>query len=626
MLKKILAKLRSTLRMIIFVLVKLLKFSSFFVAIILVWNMFYAPLLAITEIEYSEFLKSYANCEYEKVVLNTEQNKAFLYAKDTDEQYMTKFVSAEEVQNVVLEGIDNGQDVIYEVSNEKRPSWFIITCAILFFTISITGIAKGLETILGIPTVRIHKVKDKNLEEKQQANLKYLKGLMNENSFSPEPISPDKINTRFSHVIGLDKQIEEMKDIISFLKEPDKYKEYGAVVPKGILLYGKPGTGKTLIAKAIAGEAGVPFFQISASEILNKYVGGSEENIRNLFDAAKKAAPAIVFIDEIDSIAMQRYSENSNKYSAGLLNQLLACMDGFEDNTGVIIIAATNYIEVLDNAILRRGRFDRRIYIQEPDITARRNLISYYLQNKKYDSHSEFLRTLPNITHGFTGADFKSMLNDAAILAVRDNASLIENEHFAEAYRKLLVGTKKSDAQETFETQQLTAVHEAGHAIVSNMLGKMPHEISIISRGSAGGYNLFGEEDKVYHRVEDILNEVTISLAGRAAEKIAFGKISTGASNDLKNASELLRRMYLVYGMGTDKDVGIVLVGNEKIDTRITNDAIDSIEKELNNCFQEAIKILKENSEQLRNLVEILLEKETLTKDEIVNFFKYGKI
>ena len=601
---------------------KLLKFGAFFIACLLVFNVMYAPALEFDEIGYSDFLKNVRTGEYEKIVINTSQNNALLYAKETGEKYKIKFVSAEEVESIILKEIDNGQALTYEVSDVKKPSWFIAVCATGMLTSLLVFWATMLERVFGISKPRTHKNKDKDSEEKQKAKLIQIRSVIGDNTFVPEPITPDKMTVRFSNVIGLDKQIEEMKDIVSFLKMPEKYKERGAVVPRGILLYGKPGTGKTLIAKAIAGEAKVPFFQLSASELLNKYVGGSEENVRKLFEEANKVAPAIVFIDEIDSIAMQRYSENSNRYSASLLNQILACMDGFEDNSGVIVIAATNYIDVLDNAILRRGRFDRKIYIQEPDISARRDLITYYLKGKNYNHHSEFLMKLPSITHGFTGADFKTLLNEAAILSVRDRSPFIENKHFAEAYRKLLVGSKKSNAQETWETQQLTAVHEAGHAIVANALGKTPHEISIISRGSAGGYNLFGEDDKPYERVEDILNEVTICLAGRAAEKYALKKISSGASNDLKNASELLRRMHLVYGMGPNKNIGIVLTGNEKIDTRITNDAIAAIEQDLNDCFQKAFDILKKNEEQLRNLVELLMERETLTGFDVEYFFK----
>lgn len=431
--------------------------------------------------------------------------------------------------------------------------------------------------------------------------------------------------TTFADVIGLDNQIEELMDIVDFLRFPEKYKNMGATIPKGILFYGKPGTGKTLIARAIAGEANCTFIQLSASEIQNKYLGESEANIRRLFDKAEREAPAIIFLDEIDSIAQERYSTFGNRYSASILNQLLACMDGFESSRGVIVIAATNHKDVLDDAILRTGRFDRQIYIREPDRKAREKLIEYYMQGKTFDEDCE-AKKLSMITAGFTGSDIKILLNEAAILAVRRDSEKISMNDIYEAFRKMTIGIRDNDIEKNLKERKITAVHEAGHAVVSRILGRTPMEISIIPRGDAGGYNLYNIDDKSLYSITDIFNNVKTSLGGRAAEKVIFGEFYSGASADLKNATQLLNTMHLVYGMDPDDEVQLVVCENNEHNKNAVMRNYDAETTELKRCYAETLDIVKKNKAIIQKLADILFDKEIMENGEIEAFFRENKI
>lgn len=439
------------------------------------------------------------------------------------------------------------------------------------------------------------------------------------NGFQPRKVESTGIT--FKDVIGLDKQMDELRDIVKFLKEPEKYEEIGATLPKGILLFGKPGVGKTHIARAIAGEADVPFFEISASEINAKYLGESEERVRSIFAAAEKEAPAIIYIDEIDSIAVQRYTENSNKYGASILNQLLACMDGFSKDTNVIVIAATNHMRELDDALLRSGRFDRKIFIHTPDKKARRELINYYSGGKKIGS-SVNLDRLVDITTGLTGADIKTILNEAALLSVRKEEESISEESIMEAFRKVEIGSENNFNHKSEEQLKRTATHEAGHAIVSNYFGQTISEISIISRGSAAGYNLSPFDEDSEFSFNEMKHQIMILLAGRAAEEEIYNEVSAGASNDLERASTIVRDMFLRYSMSDKLGVSMVLTDDIDLNGVIVDESYDGMNKFLKTCYQETKKILMSKRTLLRRLSRELLDKETLSKYEIEEFFR----
>ena len=454
--------------------------------------------------------------------------------------------------------------------------------------------------------------KRNNKEDKKKLFAGGSIGLLN--GFKPRVV----VNTgvTFKDVIGLDKQMDELQDIVKFLKEPQKYEEIGAVLPKGILLFGKPGVGKTHIARAIAGEAGVPFFEISASELNAKYLGESEERIRAIFEAAEEKAPAIIYIDEIDSIAVKRYSDNSNKYGASILNQLLACMDGFSKDSNVIVIAATNHVDTLDDAILRSGRFDRKIFIHTPDKEARKLLIEYYALDKLVSSDVNIDR-LVDITTGLTGADIKTILNEAAILSVRRNEKSISEEAIMEAFRKVEIGTQNNFSNNSREHLRRTAIHESGHAIITKYFGQSVSEISIISRGSAAGYNLATVDEESNYNFNDLKHRVMALLAGRVAEEEEYNEVSAGASNDLERASSIIRDMFLRYSMRDEKGVNMVLTDNRDLNEIIVKDSFEKMNSFLNNCYEETKKILAQKKEALHRLSDELMDKETLSKNDI---------
>jgi cell division protease FtsH len=359
-------------------------------------------------------------------------------------------------------------------------------------------------------------------------------------STSNANIQTAKSATTFKDVAGLDEEREQFEEVVQFLRNPKKYEEMGAKIPKGILLNGEPGTGKTLLAKAIAGEAGVPFFQMSGSDFEEKFVGVGASKVRKLFAKAKNVAPAIIFIDEIDAVAQSRYGGRT--YSEQTLNQLLTEMDGFSSSDSVIVIAATNRIDVLDPALLRPGRFDRHIFISKPDIIARKEILKIHARNKKLTADIS-LDEIAQKTVGFSGADLANILNEAAIYAVNQGKQYIDNTDISEAIARVLVGLEKKNVSVSEEDKKLTATHEAGHAIVSAVLRPTVKNfgISIVQRGNAGGYNYFDEPDAKYSRKEELKKQIAVLYGGRAAEEIILGDISSGASNDLERASKIVK-------------------------------------------------------------------------------------
>ena len=436
-------------------------------------------------------------------------------------------------------------------------------------------------------------------------------------------------NINFSDVAGLDEEKNELIEIVNFLKEPKKFHEMGAKIPKGILLCGKPGTGKTLIAKAIAGEAGVPFISMSGSEFIEMFAGLGASRVRKLFEKAKKIAPCIVFIDEIDAIGARRTSgsgaESENNQT---LNQLLVEMDGFDTNQTVIVLAATNRPEMLDKALLRPGRFDRQITIAAPDAKGREEILKIHSKNKKLGKDIN-LKDIANDTAGFTGAELANVLNEAAIVATIKKHKRIQMQDLEEAVKKVTVGLEKHSRVISDKDKKLTAYHEAGHAIVSRFLETQMNvkEVSIIPRGLAGGYTMYKtNEDKYYISKTEMEEKLIALLGGRAAEKIALNDISTGASNDIEVATEIAKDMVVVYGM-SDTIGPINLKQKDPYERPIFGDSIEDaigaeVKRLIDIAYKRAQEIILSHMDKLHAVAERLLEKEIITAEEFEMFFE----
>lgn len=442
----------------------------------------------------------------------------------------------------------------------------------------------------------------------------------------------EKSNIRFSDVAGADEEKEEVQEIVEFLKNPAKFKALGARIPKGVLLVGPPGTGKTLLAKAVAGESNVPFLSITGSDFVELYVGVGAGRVRDLFETAKKCAPCIVFIDEIDAVGRQRGAGlgGGNDEREQTLNQLLTEMDGFQANEGVIVLAATNRADVLDPALLRPGRFDRQIYVNAPDVRGREGILNIYAKNKPLASDVD-LKIVARLTSGFTGADIENVLNEAAILAARNGKSCITMEDITEGINKVLMGPQKKSRLITENTKKLTAYHEAGHAILAKKLdfGDQVHEVSIIPRGMAGGYtSTRPSDDDEHYTLEKLNNRICMIMGGRLAEAIALNDISAGASSDISKATEIARKMVTEWGMS--EKLGFLSFGSKNevfigrdYQTQVNyseNTAMiidQEIKKIIDYNYERGYKILSENRDILDNFAKLLMEKETIYTKEV---------
>jgi len=447
----------------------------------------------------------------------------------------------------------------------------------------------------------------------------------------------DKNRITFNEVAGAEEEKDELKEIVDFLKNPKKYIQLGARIPKGVLLVGPPGTGKTLLAKAVAGEAGVPFFSISGSDFVEMFVGVGASRVRDLFDQAKKSAPCIIFIDEIDAVGRHRGAGLGGGHDEReqTLNQLLVEMDGFSVNEGIILVAATNRPDILDPALLRPGRFDRRIVVGMPDVKGREEIIKVHSRGKPLATNVD-MSILAKRTPGFTGADIENMMNEAAILTARNSSNLITMLEIEEAITRVLAGPEKKSRIITSKDKRLVAYHEAGHALVSKMLpnADQVHQVSIIPRGLAGGYTLtLPKEDKYFISKSQLEDEITQLLAGRVAEEIVLNDISTGASNDLQRASHVARKMVTEYGMS--ESIGPIAYGGKHDEVFLgkewgtyrnySEEVAASIDEEIrrmiNECHDRAEKILKDNINKLHKLAETLIEREKLDFDELEQVF-----
>lgn len=441
------------------------------------------------------------------------------------------------------------------------------------------------------------------------------------------------IKTRFSDVAGAEEEKEELVEIIDFLKNPSKYTEMGAKIPKGVLLVGPPGTGKTLFAKAVAGEAGVPFFSISGSDFVELYVGVGASRVRSLFEQAKKNMPCIIFIDEIDAVGRHRGAGlgGGNDEREQTLNQLLVELDGFEVNGGIIVMAATNRHDILDPALTRAGRFDRQIFVNRPDVRGREAILKVHARNKPLANDVDF-RVLAKITPGFTGADLANVLNESAILAVRKNHKLIFMEDINEGLEKITMGPAKRSRVVSESDKRLTAYHESGHAILGCLLPDCEddiHEVTIIPRGNAGGYTMSrAKKESMCVSKNKFIADITMCLGGRIAEELVLDDITTGASGDIKQATRIARDMVMVYGM-TD-ELGMVYFGGDqevfvgrdygtvKDFSEETASKIDKlISKIISDCYANGKKLLGENIDRLHTMASVLIAKETIFEEEV---------
>ena len=556
-----------------------------------------------TEISYTELIKQIDNKEIEKIEMTSGSTTAQVKYKGKEDKKDLKVVSipdteafTELIQNKVQKGndielIQKQTNILVKISSiliQFLPTFIILAMFIMLFKMQGFGGEKKVY----------------NGEE-------------------------NDTNVRFKDVAGLDEEKNELVEIVDFLKHPKRFSNMGAKVPRGILLCGKPGTGKTLIAKAVAGEAGVPFISMSGSEFIEMFAGLGASRVRKLFEKAKKMAPCIIFIDEIDAIGARRTSNSGAETENNqTLNQLLVEMDGFESTETVIVLAATNRPEMLDTALLRPGRFDRQITIQTPDVKGREEILKIHGANKKFEPGLDF-KTIAEDTAGFTGAELANILNEAAIVATVNKHKVITREDLDEAVKKVTVGIQKTSRVISDKDKKLTAYHEAGHAVVSKFLASVEDvkEISIIPRGFAGGYTLYKtDEDKFYVSKTQMEEKLVALLGGRVAEKLAINDISTGASNDIEVATKIAKDMVTVYGMSdvvgpislkTDNPYELQLFG-ENIEDTVGKE----IKKLIDTAYKRAEIILSENMDLLHEVAEELLEKETISEKEFEEFFE----
>ncbi|BCK01666.1 ATP-dependent zinc metalloprotease FtsH [Anaerocolumna chitinilytica] len=574
--------------------------------------------------EYSNFLEDIANNNVTEVKIyqnqQTPTGNAVATLKDKSTE---KFNVADvgQLQQILNDKIvkDGGKDLSYHLYNVSKPSWILtllpyvlgfIVIILLFsyLTNQAAGGSGGGSKVMNFGKSRAKMTTDENKK------------------------------TTFKNVAGLEEEKEELQEIVDFLKTPKKYTQVGARIPKGVLLEGPPGTGKTLLAKAVAGEAGVPFFSISGSDFVEMFVGVGASRVRDLFEDAKKHSPCIVFIDEIDAVARRRGTGMGGGHDEReqTLNQLLVEMDGFGANEGIIVMAATNRVDILDPAILRPGRFDRKVMVGRPDVKGREEILQVHSKGKPLGEDVD-LKQIAQTTAGFTGADLENLLNEAAISAAKDNRSYIIHEDINKSFIKVGIGTEKKSRVISEKEKKITAYHEAGHAILFHVLPDVGpvYTVSIIPTGNgAAGYTMpLPEKDEMFHTKGGMKQDIIVGLGGRAAEDLIFDDITTGASQDIKVATKTARAMITKYGFSSsvgmvnyDNDDDEVFIGRDLAHTRSYSENVariidDEVKGMIDNCYSEAKRLLTEYMDVLHNCAKLLIEKERINREEFEALF-----
>lgn len=566
-------------------------------------------------ISYSEFKEAYVENKIETMTIK--EDKMSVDGVFKDGKRFTSYVSNKMLDNLLQETQGVETEIKYNPPN-NMGIWISFLPIILIIGVIFFGLFMFTQ---------------------QAQNSGGNRGVMNFGKSKAKMANLDGKKVTFKDVAGADEEKGELEEIVDFLKQPKRYIEMGARIPKGVLLVGPPGTGKTLLAKAIAGEAGVPFFSISGSDFVEMFVGVGASRVRDLFEQAKKNAPCIIFIDEIDAVGRQRGAGLGGGHDEReqTLNQLLVEMDGFGVNEGIIMIAATNRPDILDPALLRPGRFDRRILVGAPDVKGREEVLKVHTRNKHLSEDVD-LKVLAKMTPGFSGADLENLTNEAALLAVRGGKSSIDMEDIEEAITRVIAGPEKKSRVVSEYDRRITAVHESGHAVVSNVLeyADPVHEISIIQRGMAAGYTMnLPEEDRTHTSKKQLKDKMVELLGGRVAEKLVIGDISAGAKNDIDRASHIARSMVMEYGMSDvigpisfgNSDGGEVFLGRDigkssNISEETSAKIDEEIKKLIDEAYNRAESILKENINKLNAVTDVLLQKEKIDGDEFREIFK----